>query len=124
MSQVSKTFIETAELISEFVPGTPERMSDLLRLAHSVTDLWESEMRGTLHEVLVSVARQDSQVIHYLNASQKINAIKRLRHITGTGLKAAKEAVEDPRVKAASLFVVVGGGTVDTAATEWVAPLY
>lgn len=63
-----------------------------------------------MHEVLVNVARNDGQIRDYFNVDQKINAIKRLRAVTNCGLKAAMDAIRDPRVAAHfnPLFEVVG----------------
>ncbi len=73
----------------------------------------QREQRNDLHEVLVNVARQDAEVIRHLNESHKIYAIKRMRQMTNCDLKAAKEAVEDPRVRmCGAMFVVVGETTI------------
>lgn len=50
------------------------------------------------HDKLVMRAANDNEVLRNLAGHRKIHAIKRLREIEACGLKAAKEAVEDPRV--------------------------
>lgn len=49
-------------------------------------------------ETLVMSALGSTNVMDYMRRTQKINAIKELRAITGCGLKEAKDAVEDHRV--------------------------
>ncbi len=51
------------------------------------------------HEARVMAALGSPEVIAFLNAGKKINAIKELRSITLCGLKEAKDAVEDSRVE-------------------------
>lgn len=50
------------------------------------------------HDKLVMQASNDDEVLNNMAQHRKIYAIKRLREISGCGLKAAKDAVEDPRV--------------------------
>lgn len=70
--------------------------------------------RNDMHEVLVNVARQDDAILDAMRGDamhrRKIEAIKRLRQVTMCGLKAAKDAIEDPRVADAAnpMFEVVG----------------
>lgn len=70
--------------------------------------------RNDVHEILVNVARQDDDILSLLRGEpmfrRKIDAIKRLRALTGAGLKGAKDAIEDPRVPDAAnpMFEVVG----------------
>jgi ribosomal protein L7/L12 len=79
----------------------------------------QTDARNDLHQVLVNVARQDAQILTAMEGApqfrKKIEAIKRLRAMTLCSLKAAKEAIEDPRVSDAAnpMFEVVGVGFFD-----------
>lgn len=76
----------------------------LLHLSEALIDMGfdanerDPEQEVTEHNMLVDAAIGLPECMEYMRQTQKIRAIKVLRDMTGCGLKAAKDAVEDNRV--------------------------
>jgi hypothetical protein len=71
---------------------------DLLNATDAVLRLDANVRDAQNHDSLVAAARGSEDVLAPMREGRKILAIKALRSLTGCGLKAAKEAVEDSRV--------------------------
>ena len=67
------------------------------------------ERGGYTHRELVDIAIDDPEVMQHMMDTKKISAIKRLRELTGQGLKETKEAVEDNDVAVAMLRMKLTG---------------
>lgn len=75
---------------------------DLLNATDSMVSFiasYTSTRTELTHEQLVSIAMDSNNITFELREGRKITAIKTLRNMTGCGLKAAKDAVEDQRVQ-------------------------
>jgi hypothetical protein len=74
----------------------------LLHLADALIAIgFDANDRGpelTEHSMLVDAAIGLPECVEYMRQTKKIMAIKVLRDMTGCGLKAAKDAVEDDRM--------------------------
>lgn len=90
---------------------------DLIRATDAIIDLmpepttitspngkavWDGTRWEYKHDDLVEIALANHEVIEQLSNTRKIQAIKRLREISGAGLKAAKDAIESNRVQIAA----------------------
>jgi ribosomal protein L7/L12 len=87
---------------------------DVYTLLGIADALFVEPVAETPHDALVRQALEDpghlltdyagnqdnTTVLEFLQDNKKINAIKRLRLIAGSGLKESKEAIEDERVTA------------------------
>lgn len=62
---------------------------------------WTNNRWAYQHDTLVNIAMDSPVVMASMRDTKKIAAIRELRGLTGGGLKACKDAVEDPRVEAA-----------------------
>lgn len=105
MSNDLDTFKSIARALAPFLGG-----SDLLDATEAVMavspmqslphyTISPSGQRVYVHDDLVVLARNNSEVMDFMRSGKKIHAIKVLRQQTLCGLKQAKEAVEDSRVQ-------------------------
>lgn len=102
---MDQNFRTVAVALQPFISDTYTLLNaaDAVVQALAVPETQVREQGGYTHRELVDIACGNETIVSAMMENRKIPAIKELRAITGQGLRATKEAVEDSEMSLAVL---------------------